>query len=204
MCTVCLTVSSVSFEPSTLYCNLLDYGFFQTTSHGSQLYAFSTAPPATKQPSMTTGRCSRTCPEANGQIYVSPYAETFHMSYGMRHGTPYLNIESVSTLEDCMDLCGASTSCSSVDFDQTKNTCYLRNNDSPPTYKASRFASTNSVGCSGACEGESHPGLPRFETTQTPSAKVDKALTRPLHPQGRFRAPLHRGDCPERVQGKYI
>lgn len=123
----------------------------------------------------------------------------------MRHGTPYLNIKSVSTLEDCMDLCCASTSCSSVNFDQTKNTCYLSNNDSSPTYQASCFASTHSVSCSGACEGEQpHPSLPQFEMTQTPSAKVDKALTQSLHPQGRFRAPLHKGNCPERAQGKYI
>jgi len=144
---------TVSFDPSTLYCNLLDYGSFEASSHGSQLYAFSTAPPVTKQPSMTTRRCSTSCPEANGQIYVSPYGETFYMSCGMRHGTAYLNVESVSSLEDCMDLCGASASCSSVDFDQSKNTCYLSNNDSPPTYEASRFASAHSVGCSGACEG---------------------------------------------------
>lgn len=75
------------------------------------------------------------------------------MSCGMRHGTPYLSLEQVSTLEECMDHCGASPSCSSVDFDQAKGVCYLSNNDSPPTYEASRFASAHSVGCSGACEG---------------------------------------------------
>ncbi|KAJ5780056.1 hypothetical protein N7457_005216 [Penicillium paradoxum] len=162
MCTVCLTVSGVSFEPSTLYCNLLDYGYFQPTSYGSQFYAFSTIPPATKQPSITTSRCSMTCPEANGQIYVSLYGisniflssqhrvsrlqdnQTFYMCYRMRHYTPYLNIESVSTLENCIDLCYASASCSSVVFDQTEITCYLSSNDNPPTYKASRFASTHS------------------------------------------------------------
>ncbi|KAF4771751.1 hypothetical protein N7455_008177 [Penicillium solitum] len=68
-----------TFEPFTLCCNLLDYGSFQTTSHEIQFYA---APPATKQPSMTTGRCSATCPEANGQIYISPYGEVIeHLQY---------------------------------------------------------------------------------------------------------------------------
>ncbi|KAJ5451884.1 hypothetical protein N7445_000067 [Penicillium cf. griseofulvum] len=144
---------TVSFEPSTLYCNLLDFGSFSQTSHGSQLYAFPTSPPATKQPTMITRRCATTCPEANGQIYVSPFGETFYMSCGMRHGTPYLNVESVSTLEDCMDHCAGSPSCSSVDFDQNKRVCYLSNNDSPPTIAAPRFAAAHSVGCSGACEG---------------------------------------------------
>lgn len=73
--TVLLTSCSVSFEPSTLYCNLLDFGSFSQTSHGSQLHAFPTSPPVTKQPTMTTRRCATTCPEANGQIYVSPFGE---------------------------------------------------------------------------------------------------------------------------------
>ncbi|KAJ5970801.1 uncharacterized protein N7479_000719 [Penicillium vulpinum] len=76
MFTVCLTVSSLSSKPPNLYCNLLDYGSFQTTSHASQPFAFSTAPPATKQPSMTTDSCSTTCPEANGKIYASLYGES--------------------------------------------------------------------------------------------------------------------------------
>lgn len=70
-----LILLSVTFEPSTAFCNLLDFGVFSTTEHPSQLYAFETSPPATKRASMTTQLCTTECPAANGQIYVSPYGE---------------------------------------------------------------------------------------------------------------------------------
>lgn len=70
-----LTFYSVTFDPTTLYCNLLDWGTFSSNPHGSQLYAFSAPPPATTKPSLTTRRCSTACPAANGQIYVSQYGE---------------------------------------------------------------------------------------------------------------------------------
>ncbi|KAJ5382454.1 hypothetical protein N7517_000365 [Penicillium concentricum] len=167
---------TVSFEPSTLYCNLLDFGSFSQTSHGSQLHAFPTSPPVTKQPTMTTRRCATTCPEGNGQIYVSPFGETFYMSCGMRHGTPYLNVESVSTLEDCMDHCAGSPSCSSVDFDQNKRVCYLSNNDSPPTITAPRFAAAHSVGCSGACEGCGKKSCGAQQPKPDPTQCVDNQI----------------------------
>ena len=75
------------------------------------------------------------------------------MSCGKRHGTPILNFENVPSLEECMDKCAANSACSSVDFDQRRNICYLSNNDGPPTLDARIFASAHSVGCSGACEG---------------------------------------------------
>ncbi|KAJ5158255.1 uncharacterized protein N7500_007906 [Penicillium coprophilum] len=167
---------TVSFEPSTLYCNLLDFGSFSPTPHGSQLHAFPTSPPATKQPTMTTRRCATTCPEGNGQIYVSPFGETFYMSCGMRHGTPYLNVESVSSLEDCMDHCAGSPSCSSVDFDQNKRVCYLSNNDSPPTITAPRFAAAHSVGCSGACEGCGKKSCGAPQPKSDPNQCVDNQI----------------------------
>jgi hypothetical protein len=99
------------------------------------------------------------------------------MSCGMRHGTPYLNVEKVSTLEDCMDHCAASPSCSSVDFDQSKQVCYLSNNDSPPTLEASRFASAHSVGCSGACEG---CGKQKCGTQQQPKPNTNQCVDNQL------------------------
>jgi hypothetical protein len=99
------------------------------------------------------------------------------MSCGMRHGTPYLNVEKVSTLEDCMDHCAASPSCSSVDFDQNKQVCYLSNNDSPPTLEASRFASAHSVGCSGACEG---CGKQKCGTQQQPKPNPNQCVDNQL------------------------
>ncbi|KAJ6060563.1 hypothetical protein N7499_012602 [Penicillium canescens] len=159
-CSEIANCETVSFEPSTLYCNLLDFGSFSQTSHGSQLYAFPTSPRSPSSP-----------------IYVSPYGETFYMSCGMRHGTPYLNVEKVSTLEDCMDHCAASPSCSSVDFDQSKQVCYLSNNDSPPTLEASRFASAHSVGCSGACEG---CGKQKCGTQQQPKPNTNQCVDNQL------------------------
>lgn len=70
-----------------------------------------------------------------------------------RHGTQVLSKDILSSLEECMELCSAAPSCSSVDFDQKRGICYQSINDGPPALNAPTFASAHAVGCSGACEG---------------------------------------------------
>lgn len=83
----------------------------------------------------------------------SQYMQTFRMDCKKRHGTQVLSKDILSSLEECMELCSAAPSCSSVDFDQKRGICYQGINDGPPALDAPTFASAHAVGCSGACEG---------------------------------------------------
>ncbi|EYE94594.1 PAN domain-containing protein [Aspergillus ruber CBS 135680] len=138
---------AATFDPSTDQCVLYDFGVFSQTAHSVQLYAFVTDPPVTQTPSLTSRLCSTSRPAANGQIY------TFRMDCRKRHGTQVLSKDILSSLEECMELCSASPSCSSVDFDEKRGICYQSINDGPPALNAPTFASAHTVGCSGACEG---------------------------------------------------
>lgn len=83
----------------------------------------------------------------------SQYIQTFRMDCKKRHGTQVLSKDVLSSLEECMELCSAAPSCSSVDFDEKRGICYQSINDGPPALNAPTFASAHAVGCSGACEG---------------------------------------------------
>nr|KMM66552.1 hypothetical protein CPAG_02890 [Coccidioides posadasii RMSCC 3488] len=143
---------AATFNPIENKCQLWDFGTYSAIGQDSQLYAWVTDPPVQVTPKMSSRLCSTTCPEADGQIYVSKYGETFRMDCEKRHGTQYLDRQSVDSFEECIEACGAAPSCSSVDFDQKRNTCYLSIDGGSPTLQARTFASAHSVGCAGACD----------------------------------------------------
>lgn len=89
----------------------------------------------------------------NGQSYASAFGETFRLNCGKRHGTTNLKSDKQKSLQDCMDSCASFIPCHSVDYHQMSQTCYYSNHHGEPIVATPGFSSAYSLGCTGACSG---------------------------------------------------
>ncbi|KAL2838043.1 hypothetical protein BJY01DRAFT_251166 [Aspergillus pseudoustus] len=124
---------------------------------------------STEDVNINTKLCSTTCPEADGQIFVSKHGETFRMGCEKRHETQVINALSLNTFEECIESCGASPACSSVDYNQKHKNCYHSTNGGSSKLKAKIFASAHSVGCAGACKPCDSCSSSAATTTKAPT-----------------------------------
>ncbi|KZL85588.1 pan domain containing protein [Colletotrichum incanum] len=134
-------------------CRLCGNGNFSTSKADGAHFAFVTDPP-TKEPIISDVKlCSTECPEADGQLFVTPTGQNYQMSCKKRHGTSYLKIDRRSSFEACMTACAAMPACHSAEFEPRTKKCFYSNNHNAPNISAEAFISAHSLGCSGACSG---------------------------------------------------
>ncbi|KAJ5856899.1 hypothetical protein N7455_007793 [Penicillium solitum] len=141
-------------------CKLYNGGGFQTTECGDDThdYAYITAPPTIHSPDTASTACATECPLSDGQQYKSKGGEVFHIDCSKRHGTQVIHEEIHENFQDCMDACSRFIPCHSVDYHTNSKYCYFSNHHGEPEIFASGFQSAHSLGCSGACDGQTARG----------------------------------------------
>ncbi|GJD02564.1 PAN domain containing protein [Colletotrichum higginsianum] len=134
-------------------CRLYANGNFSNSKAEGAHFAFVTDPP-TKEPIISDAKlCSTECPEADGQLFVTPTGQNYQISCKKRHGTSYLKIDRRGSFEACMTACAAMPACHSAEFEPRTKKCFYSNNHNAPAIDAEAFVSAHSLGCSGACSG---------------------------------------------------
>ncbi|EPS36387.1 hypothetical protein H072_10119 [Dactylellina haptotyla CBS 200.50] len=138
-------------------CSLLGQGGLGPKAMSSTVhhYAFMVDPPTKEAANDMTVMCSTECPYANHNTYNTIFGTAFRIVCGRRHATPHILSEGQGSFKDCMDACAGTNGCDSVDYHERSKTCYYSNHKGYPPVEATGYSSAWSVGCAGACGGNS-------------------------------------------------